>query len=108
MHRVIVYLLFFFIAFTHSAVAMDIHVSNILGQESISEQEVSFMDLSEKVNIEDHDSLNEHCPHSSSHTSGIISSITLPLFETHRVFIPFIKTRGYTISPSPLLRPPKA
>jgi len=108
MHRVIVYLLFFFIAFTHSAVAMDIHASNILGQKSATVQEVPFMDLSDKVNIEDHNSLNEHCPHSSSHTSGIITSIALPLFETHRVFISFIKTRGYTISPSPLLRPPKA
>ena len=108
MYRIIVYLLFFFIAFTHSAVAMDIHVSNMLGQESASTQKVPSTTLSEKINSDGHDSLNEHCPHSSSHTSGIISSIKFPSVETQPAFISFVKTNSCSVSQSPPLRPPKA
>lgn len=108
MYRVVVYLLFFFIAFTHTSVAMDIHASNILGQESTSIQKAPSMILSEEVNFEGHDSLNEHCPHSSSHTSGFISSTSFPSVETHPVFISFVKTSGCSVSQSPPLRPPKA
>lgn len=108
MLRIKIYLLLFFIAFTHSAVAMDIHASDILGQESASIQDESFMDLSKNVIFEGHDILNEHCPHSSSHTSGIISSILLPSYEEHRSFNLIVESKIYTVVQSPPLRPPKA
>ncbi|WP_299874295.1 hypothetical protein [uncultured Cocleimonas sp.] len=88
--------------------ATDIHTSNILGQESayIKKEPPKF--LSGSVNLEGHDNLNEHCPHSSSHTTGIFSSILLTSVDAQRVFISLAKTSVYTVSQSPLLRPPKA
>jgi len=108
MYRFIIYLLFFFIAFTHTTVAMDIHTSNILGQESASIKKGPSKFLSENVNLEWHDNLNQHCSHSSSHTTGIFSLILLTSVDAQRVFNSLVKTSVYTVFQSPLLRPPKA
>jgi len=108
MFRIVAYLLLFFITSTHTAVATDIHVSDIFGQESASIQYESFIDLSKNDIFEEHDIFNEHCPHSSSHTSGIISLMLLPSYEAHRIFNSVVEFKIYTVAQFPPLRPPKA
>lgn len=108
MYRIITYLLLFFVLFTHSAIAMDVHTSSVSGQEpqhiTDSHYEHSILELDKR----DCGDLGGHCLHSSAHVSGIVSSISLLSMEIQPVFSSTEKIFPITNTQTPPLRPPKA
>lgn len=108
MNRIITYLLLFFVLFTHSAIAMDVHIPSVFSQEPHlvidSDSEPTALELENK----DCGDLGGHCSHSSSHISGIVSSISLSSLETKAVFSSTEKIVPVAHPQAPPLRPPKA
>ena len=104
MYRIAAHLLIFFVLFTHSAIAMDVHISNASEQASVSYADTQ----STSLDLQDCGDLGGHCSHSSTHTSGLASNFTLPSFEKLSVVKSCIQLAPHTYTQSPPRRPPKA
>ncbi len=105
MHWISARLLIFFVLFTHSAIAMDIHVPH--ASEPVSSALLFSSDTHSLVELQDCGDLSGHCSHSSTHTSGMPSTITVPSFESPAVPIASLHLVPDTYTQSPPLRPPK-
>lgn len=104
MSRITAYLLLFFVLFTHSAIAMDVHVPHATDQSSA----MLSSDLYSTLDQQDCDDLGGHCSHSASHVSGIVPSISLPSVEPQSVYFSTVRIVSFIQSQTPPLRPPKA
>ena len=110
MNRITAYLLLFFVLFTHNAIAMDVHFPSMSGHDSPL---VSVLSDDQPNPVPDNSDfqacgdLGGHCSHSASHVSGIVSSVSLPSPQIHRVFISVDKTIIRVNTQAPPVRPPK-
>ena len=113
MYRITTYFLLFFVLFTHSAIAMDVHAA-VCSQESELIADVSSDPLASlTVDLEDSwqkncSDLGGHCSHSSAHLSGIVSSISISAQTIPPVLNAALKTIPFIHNSTPPLRPPKA
>ena len=105
MYRIVAHLLIFFVLFTHSAIAMDVHIPNASEKTSVSYTDTQPTSSPDRQDCGD---LGGHCSHSSTHTSAIASTFTLPSFERTSVVKSHIKLAPHTYTQSPPRRPPKA
>jgi len=108
-------LLIFFILFTHSAIAMDVHVPH---EHTSSHEQVSVLapqslqntkhDSQISLSIHDCNDLGGHCSHSSAHISGITYRLQLPAFKVDTSLNAWIHIAPYIHTETPPHRPPKA
>lgn len=98
----------FFVLFTHSAIAMDVHISSIFSQEPHLVMDSDSEPTTLEYEKEDCGDLGGHCSHSSSHISGIVSSTSLSSLEIKAVFSSTEKIFPIANTQAPPLRPPKA
>ncbi len=104
MYRITAHLLIFFVLFTHSAIAMDVHIPIASEQVSVSYT----VTPSTSLDLQDCGDLGGHCSHISTHVSGMASNFILPSFGSTAVVNSYIKLVPYTYTQTPPLRPPKA
>ena len=110
MNRITAYLLLFFVLFTHNAIAMDVHFPSMLGHDSslVSVQfDEQLKPLPQTSDFQACGDLGGHCSHSASHVFGIVSSISLPSPQFHRIFVSVDKTIIRVNTQAPPVRPPK-
>ncbi len=107
MRKISTYLLLFFIVFTHSTIAMNTHElfttvssGDILGDSITVLQTVD-------VDKNDCGDADMHCSHSSSHVSGIVSSVNFPTIDRQPVYKSIVKDKAFVFTQAPLLRPPR-
>ncbi len=111
MFRITAHLLLFFIVFTHSAIAMDVHVPHASGQDTVilaGDNHTGDSASPVSGDFQDCGDLGGHCSHSSTHISGIASRVILPSLETGTVLHAIFDNRLHSYSQTPPLRPPKA
>ncbi len=107
MRKISTYLLLLFMVFTHSTIAMDTHgLSTPVSSGNILDDSITALQIL-TVDKSDCGDVDMHCSHSSSHVSGIVSSVNFPTIDRQRVYEPVIKDKAFIRTQAPLLRPPR-
>lgn len=115
MIRIIAHLLILFVLFTHSVMAMDVHIPHNLDSpifHNIGEPAEHIAHTS-KQGYTDNTiqapcvDAGGHCSHHQAHTSGLVCVNTLSYTDIKSVFIASLTPSAFPHTQTPPLRPPK-
>lgn len=117
MKRIIAHFLILLVLFTHSTMAMDVHIPHM---DEHSTNEVSFIinansDSSEQENyvatLDNQELCSDaggHCSHHQAHSTGLLSISSTFESNTQAVLISILKSSALLHPQAPPVRPPKA
>lgn len=116
MTRIITHLLILFVLFTHSVMAMDVHIphdegshiSNNIGESVEHVAHTSTLDYTDNTSQAPCADAGGHCSHHQAHTSGLLCISTLSYTDSKPVLFSQLKQFSFLFKQSPPRRPPKA
>lgn len=112
MSRVIAHLLILLVLFTHSTMAMDVHILTHDMNHSEEHVSASSHDLSTTISTDSGQAscldAGGHCSHHQAHTAGLISVNTLSETRVQSILVNTLNISELINTQSPPLRPPKA
>jgi len=105
MYRRIAKFLILLVLFTHSTMAMDVHIPH-----DDADHITDSSNISTAINLDQPSCIDAggHCSHHQAHTSGLFSVNTLGDIDCQSVLFALLKTSAFTHTQAPPLRPPKA
>ncbi len=107
MRQIITCFLLFFVLFTHSAIAMDVCISDSSDDHPAQVTDSGHNNSSLEFNLDPCGDLGGHCSHSSAHTSGLTFSTEFLSLELQSAFYSSVNQIVLIPNQTPPLRPPK-
>lgn len=112
MSRIIAHLLILLVLFTHSTMAMDVHIPHDVDHpaDHMSDVPSDGISVISSTDIEQTLCLDAggHCSHHQAHTAGLISVNYLSDAKVQPVLFSILNASVFTLKQAPPLRPPKA
>ncbi len=114
MTRIISHLLILLVLFTHSTMAMDVHIPHDHESDHISKShslDIDDVDTSSSLSHLERDDCSDaggHCSHHQAHTAGLISVNTLSSLSIQPTLFLSLKSIAFVYQQTPPRRPPKA
>lgn len=112
MYQSIAHLLILLVLFTHSTMAMDVHIPHNTDHsiEHITDTYPSNNIVSTSIDLEQTPCIDAggHCSHHQAHTSGLLSATMLVNTDKQPVFLTSLNASIFIDTQAPPLRPPKA
>ncbi len=111
MTRFVAHLLILLVLFTHSTIAMDVHIpheedhtlSHATEHTTNDTANTSFDNVEQSLCVD----AGGHCSHHQAHAAGLVTINNLPDTQTSSVSLSLIKHSVFIYSQAPPLRPPK-
>jgi hypothetical protein len=112
MTRFIAHILILLVLFTHSTMAMDVHIPH-KADHTVEHFSADFsVDFVNTVSVDTEQTLcvdaGGHCSHHQAHTVGLVSVNTLLNKKTQPILLSLVKLSALLHTQTPPLRPPKA
>ena len=107
MRRFTAYLLLFFVLFTHSSIAMDVHFEHASNHTHEHLSDTHSVEISSDHDPGNCGELGGHCSHSYAHVSGLVSSMKILSLEMQSVFCSSPRFISHSYTQAPPVRSPK-